>query len=67
MGIEVAVFPKHAYLQITESYAYRPEPDTLGSAGNQLLRLLAPFLDESSEVILSSGNLKPLDFAQEYS
>lgn len=61
------VYPKHAYLQITESYNYRPEVENPGSAGNQLLRLLAPFLDESSEVILSSGNMKPLDFMQEYS
>jgi hypothetical protein len=34
------------------------------SAGNHLLKLLAPFLDETIEVILSSGNMKPQDFAQ---
>jgi hypothetical protein len=41
--------------------------DSCLSAGNQLLRLLAPFLDEASEVILSSGTMKPQDFTQEYS
>jgi hypothetical protein len=45
LGVEVVVYPKHAYLQITESYNYRPEVENPSSAGNQLLRMLAPFLD----------------------
>jgi hypothetical protein len=66
LGVEVAVYPRHAYLQVSESYNSRPEVDSFQSAGNQLVRLLSQFLDEGSEVILSSSNMKPVDFLQEY-
>lgn len=66
-GLEVILFPKHAYLQIIESYHSKPEMDNYQSAGHQLIKALSAFLDETAEVILSSGNMKPQDFLQEYS
>lgn len=40
--------------------------DWTQSAGNQLINLIKNLLDGASEVILSSGNMKPQDFLQEY-
>lgn len=47
-GLEVLLFPKHAYLQIVESYYTKPEMDCYQSAGHQLIKALSGFLDETA-------------------
>ena len=64
-GIEIIIYPRHFYLQINENYLNKPDVDSHQSAANQLIKLLTSYLDDA-EVILSSSNMKPNDFLQEY-
>ncbi len=65
-GVEVIIYPKNHYVEIVESFANNSEIDYRESAANQLLNLLKGVLDGVNEVVLSSGNMKPQDFLQEY-